>query len=100
MKIYTIGVGADSMTVASGPFGGFSRNINPSSELDESTLTYIAEQTGGLYFRARDPEELQKIYYKLDEIEAIKKTFGTKDYTERQQERYRSLIAARDNVKQ
>ena len=36
----------------------------------------------------------------LDEIEAIKKTFGTKDYTERQQERYRSLIAARDNVKQ
>ena len=70
IKIYTVGVGADAMQVSRGFFGG-SRTINPSAELDEGTLTYIAETTGGLYFRARDPQELQGIYQKLDELEKI-----------------------------
>ena len=70
VKIYTVGVGADVMRVSNGFFGG-SRTVNPSSELDESTLSYIAEQTGGIYFRARDPKELLSIYDKLDALEEI-----------------------------
>ncbi|MBR9912650.1 MAG: VWA domain-containing protein [Gammaproteobacteria bacterium] len=71
IRVYTIGVGADEMTVP-GLFGGFgARRINPSADLDETTLNSIAEQTGGRYFRARDPADLQAIYAELDKLEPI-----------------------------
>ncbi|NIB44565.1 VWA domain-containing protein [Pseudomaricurvus alkylphenolicus] len=72
LKIYTIGVGADEM-VKPGLFGsGFgARRINPSVDLDEDTLRSIAEQTGGQYFRARSPQDLQLIYQELDRLEPI-----------------------------
>jgi Ca-activated chloride channel family protein len=66
MVIYTIGIGADALTVRS-LFG--LRQINPSADLDETTLSAVAETTGGQYFRARDTEELAKIYSILDELE-------------------------------
>lgn len=66
MIIYTIGIGADALTVRS-LFG--LRQINPSADLDEHTLGRIAELTGGQYFRARDTEELAEIYALLDELE-------------------------------
>ena len=51
VRIYTVGVGAEVME-ALGWFGGaFGRaTMNPSADLDEATLTRIAEQTGGRYF--------------------------------------------------
>jgi Ca-activated chloride channel homolog len=66
MVIYTIGIGADALTVRS-LFG--LRQINPSADLDEKTLTAIADKTGGRYFRARDTEEFAQIYKILDELE-------------------------------
>ena len=69
VTIYTIGVGADRMVVRNSFFGD--RTINPSKELDEATLTAVAEKTGGQYFRARNTEELEKIYAKLDELEPV-----------------------------
>jgi len=68
LKIYTIGIGADEMVVRD--FFG-TRRVNPSADLDEKTLTAIAETTGGRYFRARDTAELEKIYALLDELEPI-----------------------------
>jgi len=68
LKIYTIGVGADEMMVRS-LFGN--RRINPSADLDERTLTAIADKTEGRYFRARDTEALVEIYELLDELEPI-----------------------------
>ncbi len=70
LKIYTIGIGADEMIVRS--FFG-SRRVNPSRDLDEATLTSIAEKTGGRYFRARNTQELEVIYQLLDELEPIEK---------------------------
>ncbi len=70
LKIYTIGIGADEMIVRS-IFG--SRRVNPSADLDEKTLTEIAEVTGGRYFRARNTQELNKIYQLLDELEPVEK---------------------------
>jgi Ca-activated chloride channel family protein len=64
--IYPVGIGADALTVRS-LFG--LRQINPSADLDETTLTAIADKTGGRYFRARDTEELAKIYGILDQLE-------------------------------
>lgn len=68
LKIYTIGIGADEMIRES--FFGKQR-INPSQDLDEKTLTAIAEKTGGRYFRARDTAELADIYRILDEMEPV-----------------------------
>ena len=70
LKIYTIGVGADEMLVPS--FFG-SHKVNPSLDLDEKTLVKIAESTGGSYYRARNTEELNNIYMRLDELEPVEK---------------------------
>ncbi len=70
LKIYTIGIGADEMLVRS-LFG--TRRVNPSADLDEKTLTAIANTTGGHYFRARNTEELDRIYQLLDQLEPVEK---------------------------
>lgn len=74
LKIYTIGVGADSMEVQT--FFGV-RRVNPSADLDEATLTKIASLTGGAYFRAKDTKGLEEIYKKLDELEPAKQAAET-----------------------
>jgi len=68
LTIYTVGVGADEMMVQD--FFG-SRLVNPSADLDEDTLKAIAERTGGVYFRARDTEALERVYAQLDELEPV-----------------------------
>lgn len=70
--IYTVGVGAEELTIP-GPFGGSfgSRRVNPSRDLDEETLREIAALTGGRYFRARNPKELEQIYQLLDQLEPV-----------------------------
>lgn len=70
LKIYTIGIGADEMVVQS--FFG-KRTVNPSADLDEDTMVKIAESTGGRYYRARNAQELENIYLRLDELEPIEK---------------------------
>lgn len=57
IRIHTIGVGSQSR-----------RRQN---QLDEKSLTLIAEKTGGRYFRARNPSELQQIYAELDRLEPM-----------------------------
>ena len=68
IRIYTIGLGAERMVVAS-IFGN--QVVNPSQDLDESSLKEVAKLTGGLYFRARNTQELEKIYQSLDKLEPI-----------------------------
>jgi Ca-activated chloride channel family protein len=68
VKIYTIGIGAESQA-QQGLFGR--TTINPSADLDETTLIKIADATGGQYFRARDPQELSQIYATLNKLEPI-----------------------------
>ena len=70
LKVYTIGIGADEVyrrTLLG------NRRINPSLDLDESTLKKIAEMTGGRYFRARNTKDLNNIYEMLDELEPLAK---------------------------
>jgi len=68
LKVYTIGIGADEQ-IESTWFG--LRRTNPSAQLDEKTLRAIASLSGGRYFRARDTQELAKIYHLLDELEPL-----------------------------
>lgn len=66
VKVYTIGVGSDIKEVDS--FFGTSL-INPAADLDEKTLSEIANQTGGQYFRAKSTDDLKQIYSIIDKLE-------------------------------
>ena len=69
LRVYTIGIGAEQLEVAS--IMGGRRRVNPSADLDEETLTGIADLTGGRYFRATDTATLQDIYRLVDELEPV-----------------------------
>ncbi len=66
--IYTVGVGAGEMMVKE---FFMTRKVNTAADLDEKTLTQIAQMTGGQYFRARDTQELEKIYDTINQLEPV-----------------------------
>lgn len=67
LKIYTIGIGAESREVG----GLFFRQRVRNTEIDEKTLQQIAATTGGEYFRARNTDELNQIYAHIDQLEPV-----------------------------
>ncbi len=67
VRIYTIGVGSDAQVV--GAFG--MQLAAPDSELDVGTLTRIARETGGRFFRAADADELAAAYHAIDALEPL-----------------------------
>jgi Ca-activated chloride channel family protein len=93
IRIYTIGIGAERMTLP-GLFGSSfgSRQVNPAADLDEATLQKIAQTTGAQYFRARDPAELAGIYQLLDQLEPVEQE--TVSYRPRQALGYVPLLLA------
>ena len=93
IRIYTIGIGADALTLP-GLFGSSfgSRQVNPSADLDEAGLQEIARLTGGEYFRARNPQELVNIYSLLDKLEPVEQE--TTVYRPRQALGYLPLLGA------
>jgi len=60
IRIHTIGVGSERNN------RGFGQRR---AELDEDTLNAISRATGGQYFRARNQQELQRIYRDIDRLE-------------------------------
>ena len=74
IKIYTIGIGANgqAMIRVTDPFTGRKVMRPMMVELDEESLTQIAELTGGNYFRATDRTGLEDIYKKIDKLEKTK----------------------------
>ena len=72
VTVYTVGVGAEEMVqpgLLGSRFGA--RRVNPSRDLDSETLQAIADNTGGQYFRAHNPQELEQIYAELDRLEPV-----------------------------
>ena len=92
IRIYTIGIGADRMTLP-GLFGSSfgSRQVNP-----RRSSTRLAckncPTTGGQYFRARNPQELANIYQLLDQLEPVEQASVT--YRPRQALGYVPLLLA------
>ncbi len=70
VKIYTIGVGSRGKApfLVNDPIFG-QRYIYQQADIDETTLKAIADETGGLYFRAQDLDGLKKIYATIDRLE-------------------------------
>lgn len=65
IRIYTVGIGTEQ------PERSLFGMPLPSrgGELDERSLKEIAEVSGGQYFRARNQQELQRIYREIDRLE-------------------------------
>jgi Ca-activated chloride channel family protein len=85
IRIYSIGVGTEGyapMPVPDGSGGAVLRQQKVN--IDEKLLRLIAQETGGLYFRARDNEDLRNIYAEIDKLEKSRIEVTTlKRYTER-----------------
>lgn len=67
--IYTIGLHSE---IDPHSFSGLFLNANASADLDEETLKEVAKMTGGKYFRASNPQSLQKIYQSIDKLTKVK----------------------------
>jgi Ca-activated chloride channel family protein len=70
VKIYTVGVGIRGKAPfpVTDPFGRKTYQLMD-VDLDEDTLTKIANQTHGRYFRADSVDTLRKIYSEIDRME-------------------------------
>jgi len=70
IKVYTIGAGTrgEAPTPVIDPFGR-KRLIKTKVDIDEKTLSQVAELTGARYFRATDTSSLEKIYNEINKME-------------------------------
>ena len=85
IRVYTIAVG----TIGEAPYptplpGGGVRMQSMLVEIDENTLTQIAQITGGLYFRATNNKALKEIYAEIDQMEKTK--MSVQEYSQKQEE--------------
>jgi Ca-activated chloride channel family protein len=72
VRVYTIGVGTHGFAPypVQTPFGVQYQRM--AVDVDEGTLTRIAQITGGKYFRATDNATLKNIYEQIDHLEKAK----------------------------
>ena len=71
IRVYTIGVGTQGFAESPVALDSRGRFIYQKVQvnIDEDLLKYIAENTGGRYFRATDNESLSSIYSEIDKLE-------------------------------
>jgi Ca-activated chloride channel family protein len=79
IKIYTIGAGmpGGALYPIEDPIFG-KRYVRMDTEIDEALLRQIADDTGGMYFRAKDEKGLREIYETIGKLEKTK--IETKEY--------------------
>ena len=75
IKVYTIGAGTrgEAPMPVTDPLGR-RRLIQAKVDIDEETLTEVAELTGARYFRATDTASLEKIYKEINDMETTTRT--------------------------
>ncbi len=71
VKVYTIGAGKPGETLmpVKHPFLGTTRYVKIKEDLDEELLSKVARETGGKYFRAKNPEGLAFIFKTINKME-------------------------------
>jgi Ca-activated chloride channel family protein len=72
VRVYTVGIGTHGFAPypVQTPYGIQYQRMPV--DVDEGTLTKIAELTGGKYFRATDNNKLKNIYEQIDKLEKAK----------------------------
>lgn len=93
IKVYTIGIGTNGMAEMpyAKDYNGRLLFKPMEVEIDEKLLKYIADETGGKYFRATSNSKLKTIY---DEIDKLEKTEIEEFKYYNYQELYRNLVIA------
>jgi Ca-activated chloride channel family protein len=66
VKIYTIGVGGEQGGFYEDPFYGVR---SAGLKINTALLKKISEETGGLFFEAKNPQDVEQIYNKIDTLE-------------------------------
>jgi Ca-activated chloride channel family protein len=69
VKVYTIGIGTQGQAPMPVYVFGQKRYQMVPVDIDEETLTKIAEQTNGKYYRADNAKRFEGIYDEIDELE-------------------------------
>ena len=91
IKTYTIGLGSNGTALAPVgilPNGKFKDGLTK-VEIDEELLKEIANETGGIYFRATDNKKLEEIYEEINKLEKTEiEEFKYYNYAEK----YRILV--------
>lgn len=92
VRVYTIGVGTrgKAPVPVRTPFGEQFQQMDV--EIDEETLTEIAQMTGGRYFRATNKKSLQAIYNEIDQLERT--LINTIEFVEKRDEHLPLLLFA------
>lgn len=72
VRVYTIGVGSNGTAPYPVIVGGHTQYMQIPVEIDTQTLTDIANITQGKFFRAKNAEELYKVYAEIDKLEKSK----------------------------
>ncbi len=67
VKIYTIGIGNERGSYFKHPY--FGQIVQANTKLDSKLLNKIAKETGGQFFRANNPDELRRIYNRINSLE-------------------------------
>jgi len=81
VRVYTIGVGTKGKALAPVqmyPDGSYEYGY-VDVNIDEKSLTEIAEMTGGKYFRATNNDKLKEVYHEIDRLE--KTIFEEKNFS-------------------
>jgi len=92
IRIYTIGAGKRGTAAMPVQTVIGVRNVQVQVDIDEETLTRIADITGGKYFRATDEESLAEIYKEISEMETTE--YCVKEYVQHAELFYYPLLAA------
>ena len=91
IKTYTIGLGSNGTALAPVgilPNGKFKYGLTK-VEIDEELLKEIANETGGIYFRATDNKKLEEVYEEINKLEKTEiEEFKYYNYAEK----YRILV--------
>jgi len=91
IKVYTIGLGTNGTALfpVAKDLNGKLIFRNAPVEIDEKLLRFIANETGGKYFRATGNKKLESIYNEINKLEKTKiEEFKYYNY----QEKYRPLV--------
>ena len=85
VRVYTIGVGTQGVAPfpAMTPYGTVVYQ-DMEVDIDEETLTTVANTTGGKYFRATNKEALSSIFEEIDKMEKTK--ISVREYSKKKEE--------------
>ena len=72
IRVYTIGVGTNTVAPYPVMVGGTTQYVNVQAEIDTKTLKDIAQSTDGGFYRATNNAELKEIYNDIDRLEKTK----------------------------